>query len=231
MRQDIANLVYPVFTAAVDLKERLERGESPDLDAEQAALKRLLLSDSEARRWAEYGGDEPEAGGSSLEIRLEDLGRRGGVQFLGIRYALVCWLDELFILDSPWKAEWNEHKLEVALYRTNDRAWRFWEQAQLAEARSLGDALEVFFLCVMLGFRGEYREQRDKLRAWAVAAKGRAAKIQPQVWPYSLEFAPPTRVPPLQAQDRFQRMVLTAGAVFLGLVPVVAFLVVHRFGK
>jgi type VI secretion system protein ImpK len=231
MRQEIANLVYPVITAAVRLKERLEHGEVADLDAEQAALKQLLLSDGEARQWADYGGDEGEAGGSSLEIRVEDLGRRGDGQFLGIRYAVVCWLDELFILDSPWKAEWNEHKLEAALYRTNDRAWRFWEQAQLAEARSLGDTLEVFFLCVMLGFRGEYREQRDKLRAWALAAKGRAAKIHPQALPYSLDATPPTRVPPLHAQDRFQRMVLTAGAVFLGLVPVVAFLVVHRFGN
>jgi type VI secretion system protein ImpK len=231
MRQEIDNVVCPVITAAVRLKERLEHGETPDLVAEQTALKRLLLSDSEAEQWADYGGDEAEAGGSSLEIRIEDIGRRGDGQFLGIRYALVCWLDELFILESPWKTEWNEHKLEVALYRTNDRAWRFWEQAQLAEARSLGDALEVFFLCVMLGFRGEYREQRDKLRAWALAAKGRAAKIHPQTWPYALEATPPTRVPPLQAQERFQRMVLTAGAVFLGLIPVVAFLVVHRFGN
>jgi type VI secretion system protein ImpK len=231
MRQEIANLVYPIISFAVRLKERLDRGEAPDFASEQATLKRLLLSDAEARQWADFGGDESTGTGSSMEIRLDELSRRDSGRFFGIRYALVCWLDELFILNSPWKSQWNEQKLEVDLYRTNDRAWRFWEQASMAAARPAGDAQEVFFLCVMLGFRGEYREQRDKLGAWVAAAKGRAAKIRGQEWPYSLEVTPPTRVPPLHARDRFQRMVLTAGVVFLGLVPMLAFLIVHRLGN
>ena len=73
-------------------------------------------------------------------------------RFLGVRYGLTCWLDELFILYSPWERLWNERKLEASLYGTNDRAWRFWEQARLAESRAGSSALEVFYLCVILGF-------------------------------------------------------------------------------
>jgi type VI secretion system protein ImpK len=228
MRQEMVNLVYPILDTAVRLKERLDRRETPDLDEEQTGLKRLLLTDAEAKQWAEYGGDDSGAGAGAGGA--DEAGRHDQV-FLGVRYALVCWLDELFILESPWRAAWNERKLEVDLYGTNDRAWRFWEQAKVAEARHAADALEVFFLCVMLGFRGERRDQRDQLRAWVTAAKARAAQIRAQEWAYALEATPPTHVPALRAQDGFQRMVLTAGALLLGLIPVVAFVLVYRFGS
>jgi glycosyltransferase involved in cell wall biosynthesis len=43
----------------LDLKERLEKGEKLDLAVEQAQLRTLLKSESEARRWPDYGGDSP----------------------------------------------------------------------------------------------------------------------------------------------------------------------------
>ena len=52
--------------------------------------------------------------------------------FLGMRYALACWLDEILI-DAGWR-EWDENKLESALYRTNIRYSNFWNQARLADA-------------------------------------------------------------------------------------------------
>ena len=38
MRDEIANLVHPVLIYGVDLKERLDRGEDPNLESEQAQL-------------------------------------------------------------------------------------------------------------------------------------------------------------------------------------------------
>jgi type VI secretion system protein ImpK len=132
MQEEIANLVHPVLACGLRLKERLQQGDKPLLDVEQATLKGLLLSEAEARRWTSFGG-EAGAGGPG-ELAAPGAGRRGGEQqFLGIRYALVCWLDELFTLDSPLAGAWNERKLEVALYGTNDRAWKFWDQARRAE--------------------------------------------------------------------------------------------------
>src|SRR4051794_7541778 len=127
MRDEIASLVNPVISHGLRLKERLERGENVDFYNEQQQFKGMLLGELEARRVADYGGD---MGTGSVSARGG--GRRSPDSFLGIRYILACWLDEIFIIDSPWEAMWNERKIEEALYGTNDRAWMFWEQAQLA---------------------------------------------------------------------------------------------------
>lgn len=228
MQEDIANLVHPVFTYGLNLKAQLDRGESPDLEIEQAALKGFLLNESEAKRWVDYGG---EGVLGAAEARGGEAGRRPSEHFLGIRYALVCWLDEIFVLDSPWGERWNERKLEVALYGTNDRAWKFWEQARRAEARSGSDALEVFFLCVMLGFRGELREEPAKLQAWLAATQHRLSKSQTQEWTAPPELDPPTNVPPLYARDRLRHVFMAAGLLLLLLIPFVAFFIVQQLGR
>src|SRR5262249_7301605 len=122
MNADIANIMDRILLCGLDLKERLAKGEKLDLALEQAQLRTLLKSESEARRWPDYGGDHP-MGGSSIGRE-----RTGG--FLGIRYALASWLDEVFISDSPWASEWVEQLLEYELYRSRLRAERFWEQAR-----------------------------------------------------------------------------------------------------
>jgi type VI secretion system protein ImpK len=222
MRDEIANLVYPVLDHGMGLKDRLERGLSPDFELEQMELKRLLGSEGDARRLSDYGGES--VIGHSVGVARS--AQRGSDAFLGIRYALVCWLDELFVLDSAWSTEWNERKLEVALYGTNDRAWKFWEQARRAETQPGGDALEVFFLCVMLGFRGDLREDATKLQAWVAGTQIRVAKSQAQEWQVPPELQPPTNVPPLRGRDRLQRMVLIVGLVLLIVIPLTTFLLV-----
>ncbi len=208
-------LVHAIFQYGIQLKNRLNQGEDVSLPNEQALLKRMLLESHEARRWAEYGG-EP----SSVAATGQ------GPQFLGIRYALVCWLDEIFLSDSSWSNTWNENKLEVALYGSNDRAWRFWEQARLAEKRQKVDAVWGFLLCVLLGFRGELREDPLALQAWSEGARIRLETSNPDDWVRPPERTPPTKVPPLRGRERLQRMVLSAGALLLFIVPMIAFFVV-----
>src|SRR5262245_14486193 len=125
LSEELSNLVHPIIAHALGVKQRLDRGETLHIDTEQAALKALLLPDSEAQRRADFGGvvfHESRGVGAHAE---EDPNRRAS-RFLGVRYALSCWLDELFVVYSPWSQDWNERKLEVALYGGNDRAWRFW---------------------------------------------------------------------------------------------------------
>lgn len=224
MQQELADLVMPVIEYGLQLRERLAAGEDLSLAGEQAVLKGLLLSDAEARRWLDFGGE------AAAETASGDSTAAGSQRFLGVRYALVCWLDECFILDSPWERAWNEHKLEAALYGANDRAWRFWEQARLAEARPGADALEVFFWCVMLGFRGSLREEPRRLEEWIDATRGRITKSLAQPWSAPPELEPPINVPPLHGRDRLRRMVFTAAAVLLLLIPILAFLLVARLG-
>ena len=182
---------------------RLDRGERPDFAAEQAELRSLLKTQNEAQKWPDYAGD--------------------GERFLGIRYALTCWVDEILI-DSPWEREWNERKLEEQLYFTNDRAFRFWQQADVAQARSGTDALEVFYLCVMLGFRGEGPTAPQTLAGWRDAVEDQLARSQSGSWAGPQELQPDVYAAPRRGRDRL-RLVLMALVVLLAvLIPTVTFL-------
>jgi type VI secretion system protein ImpK len=217
MQQDIASVVHSVLTYGLRLKERLERGEPLDFDTEQSELKKRLLSEPEARRWAEFGGDRGESG--------------RGEHFLGIRYALTCWLDEVFILDSPWGPQWNDRSLERALYDSRDRGYKFWEQAQRADIRPGTDASEVFFLCAMLGFRGEMRDRPLELQNWVNAVRARILRGQEQGCRLPAELEPPSDVPSRHGRQRMQRMVLLWGAALLLLLPVAVLLVAIQWWR
>src|SRR5256885_17217982 len=100
MRPEVARIVYPVLNYGLKLKERREQGQEPDLDAEQAVLKGLLNVD-EGRQRPEYWGEHsPE--------------RAGEEAFLGTRYALTCWLDEILIDKPSWLLPFDNRKLEWA---------------------------------------------------------------------------------------------------------------------
>ena len=116
MHEDIAALAYPVVNHGLELWQRLDRGEMPDIDAEQAILKDLLLVETPGHRRTEFDGDSWRAHGDLTSRQTAAVPQRGTDQlFLGIRYALVCWLDEIFTCNSPWSARWNEQKLEMEL--------------------------------------------------------------------------------------------------------------------
>jgi type VI secretion system protein ImpK len=222
VREDIGNVVHPVLAYGLNLRKRVQDGQALDLDREQAALKELLLSDHEARRWAEYGGGSSRGAEALLGAQRA---AASGVQvrpawteeFLGIRYALVCWLDEIMV-DSPIRDRWDDRKLETQLYGTNDRAESFWEQARRAEGRVGSDASEVFFLCVILGFRGELRGQPEKVQDWVNAVQARIDPGQAVDCPIPADKDRPSYVPPRYGRERLQRMVLIWAAVLLVLL-------------
>jgi type VI secretion system protein ImpK len=150
-------------------------------------------------------------------------------EYLGIRYALVCWLDELFIIDSPWQSDWAAKALEPALYHTRSRASTFWEQASKASARSDRAALEVYTLCVLLGFRGELREnlrelrdRRDQLETQS-GLRGRVRWAdEPAETP-----VPPAEVPILTASGQLRWLLFGFVAVLFGAIITAGFLAVN----
>ena len=221
MCDDIANLVYPVLSHGLRLRERLLRGEQLNLQAEQAALKGLLGSATQAHPWGTDGAPIAAAMGSVAGGRA--------APFLGIRYGLTCWLDEILI-DSPWNAEWNEQKLEQALYFSNLRYHKFWEQARLAETMPGADAHEAFLLCVLLGFRGEMGENADRLREWVANAQTRIGKTQSAGPPTVAQGQMEANVPPLLWSDRYQTMLKIASVGVLCLVPITTFLLMMLLG-
>ncbi|MEQ8791065.1 MAG: DotU family type IV/VI secretion system protein [Pirellulaceae bacterium] len=230
MREQIAKIVHPVIAHGLQLQQRLRGGESPDLEHEQTTLKDLLLSDFESLRWRDFGGDAAVGRAEGGERGLTDDRQHAGDHFLGVRYALVCWLDELFCNETPWGQQWNENKLEMELYGTNDRAWRFWEQAKIARSRPGSDALEVCYLCVVLGFRGQLRDQPERLEQSLQSARRRLGKVRELEWKYAADFDPPCATPPLWGRDRLRRMAVTAWISLLIFIPTMSFLLIRRLG-
>jgi type VI secretion system protein ImpK len=207
MQRELENLTGPVLRYGLRLRQRLELGDPFDLATEQAALKGLLRSPHEAPQAPGPHGDSD--------------------RFLGSRYALACWLDELFISDSPWSSKWRERKLEEALFGTNDRAWKFWAQSRLAQASAEVDALETYFLCVKLGFRGELRDQPGQLAEWCESAEAILNRKRAASWPAPPELPPGTNVAPLLGRARLRFALLLLGIVTCVLSFVVSFSIVY----
>ncbi|MGF1581085.1 MAG: DotU family type IV/VI secretion system protein [Gemmataceae bacterium] len=210
MNLQVREAVYAVLNRGLDLKDWLEDAPgSLSLPKEQQTLRHLLQAVPDTR--------EPE--------------RESQTAFLGLRYPLVCWLDEIFITDSPWAEDWKESALEWSLFQDQNRHWRFWKQQKLVEDRADFEALEVFFLCVVLGFRGEVGEDRKRLDEKVVAMK--SALGGQGRWPGlgQHEQPPETFVPPLYGHERKQLMLFLAGVSAIIFVCVGVFLAVATFGK
>ena len=87
-------------------------------------------------------------------------GRQGQSQDWQLaKYALVSWIDEVLI-DAEWPGRdwWRENALEGELYMHRLANEEFYVKAREASALPRRDALEVFYVCVVLGFRGLYRD-------------------------------------------------------------------------
>lgn len=207
---DLANRVYDILLHGLWLRDQVASGRPPDLRAEQARLKARLGGAGEPPPW---GGDaDPTAPASDR-------------RFLGVRYALACWLDETLIA-AGW-LEWDAAKLEFALYRTNLGAKNFWGQALLTEsAPGAVDAQEAFLLCVLLGFCGE---PPDWAQDWVRGTRSRVTRRLGRELPPLPEKSSVTDVPPLMGVEGYRRMTRWLVGGVLASVLVGAFLGVVLF--
>ena len=133
MTPRFAQAVDPVFLYVLSLLERIERDESLSVTEERAKVRGYI--------------DRAEAAvGQGQEWQLA-------------RYALVSWIDAM-LYEAPWDGRdwWNDNCLEQELYGGRNFWDGFYIKAKEASALARRDALEVFYICVVLGFRGMYRD-------------------------------------------------------------------------
>jgi type VI secretion system protein ImpK len=145
MRPNFAIAVDRVFERVLDLLARIDRGESVSPETERSAVQALLN-----RAESELGH---------------------GVEWDLAKYALVAWTDEVLI-DASWEgcSWWKEHALEWENFQTNLRASRFYLEAKKAASADVKrrDALEVFYIAVVLGFGGIYTKgEPGEAEVWA----------------------------------------------------------------
>lgn len=186
MSPPFASAVDPIFLKVIALMERVERGDVASPDWERQAL------DNQFRE---------------SEAQTSD-----GAGWALAKYALASWIDDLMI-STPWSGRdwWESNSLEFALFKTRDRATKFFVSAKEAAELPRRDALEVFYLCVILGFRGLYKLPEAEiiagqldlpmtLRGWTKNAAG-AIQVRHGRPPVRETPQTPTGAPPLESRS------------------------------
>jgi type VI secretion system protein ImpK len=93
------------------------------------------------------------------------------------RYAIVAFIDER-ILKSNWagRAEWMSNPLQLQLYREYAAGENFFVRlAALLKSDRPSPAIEVYYLCISLGFAGATGQQAQSLGEAARARLSRAS--------------------------------------------------------
>jgi len=204
MKPDFAKAIDPIFLYVLGLLDTIERGKPIDVSA---ARERIANRFDQAERLLSNRHDE---------WKLAE-------------YALVCWIDEVLI-NAAWEGHdyWVQHKLEWERFGTAVAFDKFYEQAAVAARHTQKDALEVFYVCVVLGFRGMYVSPEEAraladARGWPADLDNWARKttmsIQVGRWRPRIDSATSTiaGAPPLEGKRNFA----SAWAVFLSLALVV----------
>lgn len=134
MSPEFSKAVDKVFTTVIDLLDRIEDQSYGDFRAEQQRIREVVLR------------AENELGARRRDWELAKI-------------ALVAWIDDLLI-ETPWRHQdaWREECLERVLLGSHELGDLFYEHANEATKLASKDALEVFYVCVVLNFRGLYRQ-------------------------------------------------------------------------
>jgi type VI secretion system protein ImpK len=81
------------------------------------------------------------------------------------RFALVAWADESILrTEWPGRDQWLGEPLQLQLFRTNRGGDEFFERLARLRAEQT-DAREVYFLCLVFGFEGQYADHEPERRA------------------------------------------------------------------
>jgi type VI secretion system protein ImpK len=157
MTDAFAEVVMPIFQKVLHLLGQLSWGESRTPD------EVLQLT----RSWIEEG--------TRRTLARPDLSK----SYELAKYGLVGWIDDL-LTESAWGNEnrWSVgiHLLEWSLYESRIHASKFFDEAKRAEDEGDYDALEVYLLCVNLGFRGIMAYDEEQLSGWVERVYGRVSE-------------------------------------------------------
>jgi type VI secretion system protein ImpK len=211
MTPDFARAVDPVFDYVLRALERIESGHDPEPDYTQG---RIVTAIERAEATLGEANDE----------------------WQKAKFALVCWIDDLMV-NAPWAGRdwWVNNILEFKMFKSNNGAVLFYMWAREATESPRRDAHEVYYLCVILGFRGIYSDPQrykdelmafnlpDSLYEWLAKMADGIRKPQPSAIPPQEQaeaVAAPLRGRALMAQGLLLGALGSAVAIFMFLWPI-----------
>lgn len=135
MTPKFAKAVDRVFLAVLELLERIERNQPVDVQEERVQIINKI--------------DHAQAMLGETE------------EWNYAKYALASWIDSM-LTGAPWagNAAWEERPLEIHYFRTRDHYTNYYQFAAKATGFQNKDALEVYYLCVVMGYRGMYGDNQ-----------------------------------------------------------------------
>jgi type VI secretion system protein ImpK len=193
--ENLALIFQETITAIVRL--RANRQPVTSADVFRAQMRQLLaMADQEARN----------RGYTAEDARLAS-------------FAVVAFLDESVLnLQNPVFAGWPRKPLQEEMFGGHVAGEIFYQSLQRllerSESAQLADVLEVFHLCVLLGYRGKYGsggQAELKSQMDAVAQKIRRIRKDPGT--LSPDWAPASGIVVAAGSDRLFRPILIAAAV------------------
>lgn len=201
----LAEVFAPCLALIVHLRSAVDYG---DPEALRKRVKDLLdRSEREARR---------------LGAPADDIGQA--------KFALVAFLDET-ILSSDWmyRDQWVAKPLQLELYDRYDAGEAFFDRLKtfLEQPMRHGEVLEIYYLCMALGFKGQYQLQdQAQLRSLIDEAKQALGKL-PGFGDVPLApHGKPRGQVASEVRRKFPPWLLVVGAVLIGLV---VFLVLNLY--
>ena len=77
------------------------------------------------------------------------------------RFAVFCWIDDK-VMQSAWKGktQWQKESLQRVYFKTAQGGAEFFARLKDVDSSRQG-VLEVFYLCLLAGFRGRYGLEED----------------------------------------------------------------------
>jgi type VI secretion system protein ImpK len=199
-RGQLALVLQEVLTATVRL--RANRQVAADAESFRGHVKQLLSgAQREARR----------LGYSSDDVAL-------------VLYAVVAFLDESVLNSAqPMFASWPNRPLQEEIFGGHMGGEIFFQHLRQLLSRQdsedLADVLEVFQLCLLLGFQGRYSTaDQGELRGLATAAGEKIRRIRGSFGELSPSWALPSGETPPRSRDAWLPwLTLAALASFVGV--------------
>jgi type VI secretion system protein ImpK len=152
----------------------------------------------------------------SLLDRMVATARSAGISDTEIseaRYAMVAFMDEQ-ILKSEWagRTEWMQEPLQLQLYREYTAGENFFVRMRtLLSAGNRTFALEVYYLCLALGFRGASGAHGEGSSPSSFTDTARS--VLAKAYPYSNHVSPNARLRDRARAERHSRAPIIAWVV------------------
>lgn len=148
------------------------------------------------------------------------------------KYAVAAFIDETILTsDSPAKNAWADRPLQLAYFNDFSAGEEFYAKIDALRGARKTSVLEVYYLCLALGFRGKYVDlqgmEKKKILMDTMLREIRSAS-PPEVQGLSPRGLPPDALPALARNLPAWLAAAAGGLILLGLYLLFAFLLGAR---